>query len=65
VAAVLAEANLVTDAGDREVLRILAEVVAAEVAAVAKTAATFGANMVIHQEDELADVCLFPSGELA
>jgi hypothetical protein len=65
VAAVLAQANLVTNAGEREVLRILAEDVAADVAAIATAAATFGADLVIHEEGELPDVCLLPSGELA
>jgi hypothetical protein len=57
VAEVLAEANLITDAVEREAARVLAVTVAARAAATAVAAAIYGANMVIHTVPILCEVC--------
>jgi hypothetical protein len=64
VAAVLSQANLITDPIEREAARVLAVTVAAQVVVDDAYKAAYRANMVIHMAPIIDEVCEMPSGEL-
>jgi hypothetical protein len=60
----LAVSNLILDPIEREAARVLAVTVAAQVVVDDAFKAAYRANMVVHMEPVIPEVCEMPSGEL-